>query len=289
MYVVSYSRCGWGEESISVPLCLGCLLGSHCSWGKGLVEPCPKTFQNLQLRLPGFKIITIVGWVFFFSLPSVFLIFFSVCRIIEYPKLEGTHRDHQVQLLESSFIFPSFFFFLLKLWGFPQKNNSTFSGGVKESLNTTWFTENKTKQKTPPHKNDHLILQGEVCRVETHVGSAWLGEALVHSGPANVLGSSPGKPSTWGRFHTFPRSRGFGHHYHSSLRCLEALWWAPVISVFLLPFIPIKYLSLNISPHVGLEAFEDGVCVCSMFTVPSFCIMVLVYFIISIYFQAKCL
>lgn len=31
---------------------------------------------------------------------------------------------------------------------------------------------------------------------------------------------------------------------------------------FLLPFVPIKYLSLSISPRVGLETFEDCVRVC---------------------------
>lgn len=109
----------------------------------------------------------------------------------------------------------------------------------------------------------------------------WM-EPLRRVGPVNILA-----PTLSGFIPS--QEQGLGLQTPQHCQVLGGNWQAPVISVFLLPFIPIKYLSLNVSPHVDLEIIEDGVRVCSMFTIPLFCITVLVYFIISIYFQAKCL
>jgi len=118
---------------------------------------------------------------------------------------------------------------------------------------------------------DDLILQGKVCVVEVQVGSASLGEALMHRG-RQALGGLPLKvgfvPSPGARPLVTTTMVPSGTQRHTGGRLSS--------QTFLLPFIPIKYLSLNISPCAGLETCEDGVCVCVcfMFTIPSCCIIV---------------
>lgn len=117
------------------------------------------------------------------------------------------------------------------------------------------------------------------------MGSAWSGEALVPRGQQASSGRALGElrlevgfvlsPGAGALVATATAPSGTQRHTGGHLSSQS----------FLLPFIPIKYLSLNISPRVGLRTLRIAcVCVCFMFTVPSFCIIVLVNFIFSIYF-----
>lgn len=114
------------------------------------------------------------------------------------------------------------------------------------------------------------MLQGKICGLEVQVGSVWLGEALMHGGQQASLGQALGglglevgfihSPGAGALVTTTTAPSGTQRRTGGHLSSQS----------FLLPFIPIKYLSRNISPRVGLETFEDCVCVCLFHVYNSF-------------------
>lgn len=114
------------------------------------------------------------------------------------------------------------------------------------------------------------MLQGKICGLEVQVGSVWLGEALMHGGQQASLGQPLGglrlevgfihSPGAGALVTTTTAPSGTQRRTGGHLSSQS----------FLLPFIPIKYLSRNISPRVGLETFEDCVCVCLFHVYNSF-------------------
>ena len=107
--------------------------------------------------------------------------------------------------------------------------------------------------------------------MEVQVGSTWLGEALMHRGQQASLGQALGElqlevgfvhsPGAGALVTTTTAPSGTRRHTGGRLSSQS----------FLLPFIPIKYLSLNISPRVGLRTLRIAcVCVCLFHVYNSF-------------------